>query len=413
MAFRLGFIGAGFVARFHAWALASVRDVELVGVTRHGGSEALSAYSKELGVGECAVVKSIRELCEMSDAVAILSPNFVRVEAVEEIVDAIEKGAELKGLICEKPLARNMAEGRKVMSLAEKTGLPTAYLENQLHMKAIRAARTQLEPAGAAMGWPVLARCSEEHAGPHHGWFWDPRRQGGGALSDLACHSIAIGRHVLTPAGKGVSFMEPTAVSAETTLLKWGQEPYRKQLLETMGVDYGETPAEDYASGVVTFKNPETGQVVKSQFSNSWMYDKQGMRLAMDGLGPGYAFEINTLQSPLEVFVGDAAAEGVGDAESALEKSTATRGLLAVVPNEPDLYGYPDELADACRSFERGESGMLDWGYGLEIVKLCQAAYMSAERRAVVDLTDEATLSELEGYESAISRGEGASVLYR
>jgi hypothetical protein len=133
----------------------------------------------------------------------------------------------------------------------------------------------------------------------------------------------------------------------------------------------------------------------------------------MEMLGPDYAFEINTLKSPLEVFVGDAAAEGVADAESALEKSTASRGLLTVIPNEPDMYGYPDELEDACRCFEKGKDAMLNWEYGLEIVRLFQAAYLSGERRAVVDLTDHKTLAELETYESAISRGEGAKVLYR
>ena len=88
-------------------------------------------------------------------------------------------------------------------------------------------------------------------------------------------------------------------------------------------------------------------QRVKAQFTNSWMFEKQGLRLFMDGMGPGYAFEINTLVSPLNIFIGDVAAEAIKDAELALEKSTASRGLLAVQYNEPDLYGYTDENADA------------------------------------------------------------------
>ena len=94
-----------------------------------------------------------------------------------------------------------------------------------------------------------------------------------------------------------------------------------------------------FATGIVTYRNPETGQRVKGQFTVSWMYDKQGLRLCMDGLGQGYAFEINTLQSSVQVFIGDEAAEAAADAETALEKSTASRGLLAGEPNEADLYG--------------------------------------------------------------------------
>lgn len=59
------------------------------------------------------------------------------------------------------------------------------------------------------------------------------------------------------------------------------------------------------------------------------MFEKQGLRLFMDGMRPGQAFEINTLVSPLNVFIGDAAAEAVANQESALETETASRGLLA------------------------------------------------------------------------------------
>jgi predicted dehydrogenase len=228
----------------------------------------------------------------------------------------------------------------------------------------------------------------------------------------MACHSIAAAWYILTPIGKPVNFLKPVSVSAETALLKWGQLVWRKKLLARMGVDYGKTPAEDFATGIVTFKNPETGQRVMAQFTSSWMYDKQGLRLFMDALGPGYAFELNSLQTPLNIFIGDDAAEAVADAETALEKATATRGLLAVEPNEADLYGYTDEIIDAVRSFSQGKDALLNWEYGLEITKLCQAAYMAAELKRTVDLTDPATQKQLDGYVSLIAQGRGGEILY-
>jgi hypothetical protein len=137
------------------------------------------------------------------------------------------------------------------------------------------------------------------------------------------------------------------------------------------------------------------------------MFEKQGLRLFMDGMGPGYAFEINTLVSPLNIFIGDVAAEAIKDAELALEKSTASRGLLAVQYNEPDLYGYTDENADAMDAFLAGRDGMLPWSYGLEITRLVMAAYMSAEKKRVVDLTDPATQKALETYIPLIQQGRG------
>ena len=49
-------------------------------------------------------------------------------------------------------------------------------------------------------------------------------------------------------------------------------------------------------------------------------------------------------------------------------------------PNEPDLYGYTDENVDALAAFTAGRAALLDFEYGVEIVRLMMAAYLSAER---------------------------------
>ena len=410
--FRYGFIGAGFIAKFQVNALKLVRGVDLVGVYGGSGAEDLAKYATAEGVGPCKAYGSIKELCDNVDAVAVFAPNFARIDIVREIVDAVKGGAKLKGLVCEKPLGRTVAEAMQLVAMAKEVGLKTAYFENQIHMKGIRAQMQQLAPQQRSMGPLSLARSAEEHAGPHSPWFWDPTRQGGGVLSDMGCHSIAVSWFVLTPLGKPLTFLQPISVTAETALLKWGRKKWREKLLADKGVDYLKVPAEDFATGMITFRNPETGQLVKAQFTNSWMYDKIGLRLYMDGLGPGYAFELNSQISSLQIFIGDAAAEAAADAETALEKSTATRGLLTVEPNEADLYGYVDELADAAKAFSEGRDAFLNFEYGLEITKLCQAAYMAAEKGKTIDLTDPAVQEELKTYTSLIAQGRGREILH-
>ena len=345
------------------------------------------------------------------DVVAIFNANPGRVEVMEGIAAAVRDGATLRGLVCEKPLARNVPEARRVLELAREIGAPTAYFENQIHMKMLQQARSQLAGSAAAMGPLTLVRAAEEHGGPHSGWFWDPTRQGGGVLSDMGCHSIAVGRYLLTPAGRSTRFLEPRTVSAHVSLLKWGQPRWRAELLDRHGVDYSRTPAEDFATGLVTYADPETGQETLAQFTVSWMYDKQGLRLLVDGIGPGYALEANSLRSPLEVFIGDSAASAVVDAELALEKATASRGLLAIQPNEPDLYGYTDENVEALAAFREGRPALLDFEDGLDVVRLTMAAYMSAEQGRVIDLTDAPTRAALEEYVPLIQQGRGAEVL--
>jgi len=102
----------------------------------------------------------------------------------------------------------------------------------------------------------------------------------------------------------------------------------------------------------------------------------------------------------------------VADAEMALEKATASRGLLAVQYNEADLYGYTDEHEDTIRSFLAGRDGLLPWSYGLEVTKLVMAAYMAAERQKTIDLTDPAVQQELETFVPLIQQGRGAEILH-
>jgi predicted dehydrogenase len=407
---RLGIVGSGFNAQFHLRALESVRGVEVAGITSRTPPTALSASARERGLGETRVFDTVREMAANVDVVAICNANSSRVDVMEEVAAAVVGGARLRGLICEKPLARNLPEARRVLELTRRIGAPTAYFENQIHMKMLQQARVQLAESEAAMGPLTLVRAAEEHGGPHSAWFWDPTRQGGGVLSDMGCHSIAVGRYLLTPGGKALSFLEPQSVSAHVSLLKWGQPRWREELLRRHGVDYSRIPAEDFATGLVTYRNPESGQHTLAQFTVSWMYDKQGLRLLVDGIGPGYALEANSLRSPLEVFIGDAAASSVADAELALEKATASQGLLAIQPNEPDLYGYTDENLDAFAAFRAGRSALLDFDDGFEVVRLTMAAYLSAEQGRTVDLTDADTLALLDEYVPLIQQGRGREV---
>ena len=141
------------------------------------------------------------------------------------------------------------------------------------------------------------------------------------------------------------------------------------------------------------------------------MYDKQGLRLALDGIGPGYAFEMNTLRSPLEIFIGDAAAAGAADSELALGKvAVQPRPAGRAAATRPTCTATPTKTKTPWRPSPQARPPLLDWHYGVEIVRLTMAAYLSAERRATVDLTDPATARELETYVPLIQQGRGGEV---
>jgi hypothetical protein len=58
---------------------------------------------------------------------------------------------------------------------------------------------------------------------------------------------------------------------------------------------------------------------------------------------------------------------------------------------------------------------MLSWDYGVEITRPVMASYLSAERGRTIDLTDSATLAELETYvpRDPVGQGREAIVVVR
>ncbi len=407
---KIGMIGAGFVARFHERALRSVRNAEFAGVYALKGAEALSQLARQDGLGDTKAYNSIADLIRAVDIVCVFAPNFARVTMMREIAAAVEAGARLKGIIIEKPLARNLAEADALVRIAKGMHVPTAYFENQIHMPAVVQARTQLAQVEKAMGAAHLARSAEEHGGPHEPWFWDPTTQGGGVCCDMGCHSIACGMYMVTPSGRPIDYLKPVRVNATMALLKWGKEPWLSQL-KKRGVDYSTTPAEDYSSVTLEFEDPQTKQHSIVQATNSWMYDAPGLRLLMETFGPGYSYTVNSLESPAGIFISDAAAAAVLDSELALEKSQASRGALILQPDEIALYGYIAEWLDALQAFEQGHDALLNLEYGRFITMLIMAAYLSHEKRKVVDMTDPRTLAELATYVPLIQQGKGKQVL--
>lgn len=407
---KIGMIGAGFVAGFHERALRSVRIAEFAGVCAPKGAEALAQVARQNQLGNTQVYATVADLAKAVDVVCVFAPNFARVEIMRQIAQAVESGAKLKGIIVEKPLARTVKEADTLVRIATAMNIPTAYFENQIHMPSILQARHQLASVEKAMGPAHLARSAEEHGGPHEPWFWDPTTQGGGVCCDMGCHSIACGMFMLTPLGKPLDYLQPVSINASMALLKWGKEPWLGQL-KARGVDYSKTPAEDYSTVTLELKDPQTGHRSIVQAVNSWIYDAPGLRLLMETFGPGYSYTVNSLQSPSGIFISDAAATAVVDSELALEKSQASRGSLILQPNEADLYGYVAEWTDALTAFEQGKDAKLNLEYGKTITTLILAAYMSHEKRQVIDLTDARVLRELEDYVPLIQKGEGAKVL--
>jgi predicted dehydrogenase len=403
---NVAFIGSGFNTRFHIQAWQAVREGDVRGVWSPNAKNAADAakLSRTLGTGEAKTYKSITEMVADPeiDAIWLCGPNHARIDNVEEICDAVLRGkGELKGLACEKPLARTVAEAKKVKAMVDKAGIPTGYLENQLFSPGIVRGRELIWARGArTTGRPYLARAAEEHSGPHAAWFWQGDKQGGGVLNDMMCHSIEVVRFLLTEPGAPRASLTPVAINGRIASLKWSRPRYAKQLQQRYGkgVDYRKRPSEDFASVTVTYQTADGLEVI-GEATTSWSFVGPGLRLSGELLGPEYSMNWNTLNSELNCFF---SREVTGDAgEDLVEKQNAEMGLMPVVPDEPSTYGYAAEDRHFCRVFLGKEKPLLDFQDGVEVMQMLMGAYMSAEQGKTLSFPPRG----LDGFVPAVAKG--------
>ncbi len=403
----VGIIGGGFVARFHIRSFEAVRNADVLGVVSRTAETAGEAaeLAREIGVGEAKVFDSVAEMVAAPeiDAAWICSPNFTRVDVMEEIVDTIEAGkGELIGVCCEKPLGRNAAEAHRVAALVKQVGLLDGYLENQLFTPGVVRGKEIVWARGAALtGAPYLARAAEEHSGPHMPWFWDGQLQGGGVLNDMMCHSVEVARYLLTEPGAPRESLTPVKVTAYTSCLKWQQPRYAAILADNSdgSLDYASRPSEDFARSLIEYRDAEGGRRIV-ETTTSWCFVGAGLRLTMELLGPEYSMSLNSLDMGPKVFFSRQVTGDTG--EDLVEKQNAETGVMPIVASEAAEYGYEGENRHMVNCFLAGTRPAETFDDGVAVTELLMTAYMSAEREETIAFPP----PDLETFVPAVARGD-------
>ncbi len=404
----IGFIGGGFITRFHIQSLISVRNVDVMGIMSRTktSAEESTELARSIGVGDDA--KAFDTITDMIadpdiDALWVCSPNFARIDTFEEIANAISSGkGELIGVACEKPLGRNVAEAKKVLELTKSVRLLDGYLENQIFAPSIVRGKEIIWARGASTtGRPYLARAAEEHSGPHMPWFWEGSLQGGGVLNDMMCHSVEEARFMLTEPGKPRNSITPISISAHTDCLKWQRPEYAKILSDNSGgkTDYLKKPSEDFARSLIEYLDEDSNKLIV-ETTTSWCFVGEGLRLSMELFGPEYSMFVNTLDPDLKVFFSRKVAGAEG--EDLVEKQNAESGSMPIVSNEAEVYGYTAENRHMVECFLAGKRPEENFDDGLDVTRLLMAAYMSAEQGKTIQLPN----PDIDSFIPAVARGE-------
>ncbi|HEY0793744.1 MAG TPA: Gfo/Idh/MocA family oxidoreductase [Chthoniobacterales bacterium] len=194
---RIGLIGYGFMGRTHSNAYLSVsqffdlpyrpvlatvagRDPEKVGRFAH-------KWGYRTHVTDWRRVVDDPEI----DLVDIVTPNDSHAEIA---VAAANAG---KMVLCEKPLARNVAEARQMVDAAERAGVPTMVWYNYRRIPAVTLAKRILESgklgkvfhyrAKFLQDWTISAEVPQGGAAL---WRLDVGVAGSGVTGDLLAHCI-------------------------------------------------------------------------------------------------------------------------------------------------------------------------------------------------------------------------------
>jgi predicted dehydrogenase len=272
------------------------------------------------------------------DTVVIGLPNHQHEAAV---LLAAEAG---KAVLCTKPLARTADEARRMLEAVEQAGVFHGYLEDLAYtpktLKALKSVQN------GALGKVLWTRSREAHPGPHSDWFWDPEMSGGGAIIDLGCHCIEIGRNYI---GKDIKPVE---------VMCWAATQVKP-------ID-----AEDNAIGLVKYEN---GAI--SQFEVSWTY-RGGMDLRDEVAGTeGNIRTDHFLRTGFEMFT------DVGLGGYVAEKAESESGWLFPVGDEVHELGYTDMFTDMFRALENDTTPMETFYDGYIVNAIMDACYRSAESK--------------------------------
>lgn len=184
---KFGIIGCGGIAfSKHLPALGKLNDkVDLVAFCDIELDRAEKA-AQEFGVENAFVTEDYTELLALEDidVVHVLTPNishsFITVDALEAD----------KHVLCEKPMAINYAEGKKMLDAAKRTGKKlTIGYQNRFRSDSL-ATYDACQKGELGEIYFAKAHAIRRKGVPTWGVFPDKSKQGGGPLIDIGTHAL-------------------------------------------------------------------------------------------------------------------------------------------------------------------------------------------------------------------------------
>ena len=182
---RIGIIGAGFARSTQIPGFANCKGARLVAISS-ARREHAEEVARDFGIPN--VESDWRALVarEDIDLVSIVTPVVTHCEMA---IAAIDHG---KAVLCEKPMAMNADEARRMTDRAKEARV-LALIDHELRFLAGRLKMRELlhrGEIGKVKHASIIFR-ADSRADPNRPWnWWSDTTQGGGALGAIGSHAI-------------------------------------------------------------------------------------------------------------------------------------------------------------------------------------------------------------------------------
>ena len=208
---KVGIIGCGMITQTrHAPEYAQNPNAEIVGLYDANAERA----GEFAALYDCKAYPSVEALLADPEieAVSVCSPNYTHAEYS---IKALQAG---KHVLCEKPMALNLEDSRRMMETAKATGKLLMIGHNQRLLPTHRRAHEILR--SGAIGRILTFQSNFKHPGPENWsvnrsnttWFFDSRKAQFGALGDLGAHKLDIIRYLT---GREVAQVNATTMTLD------------------------------------------------------------------------------------------------------------------------------------------------------------------------------------------------------
>ncbi len=335
---KITLLGTGLIGTFYTMSLHAQRRKDVIHTVCSIPESAAREFARKYNIPKYTA--SLREaiMDRETEVVIVALPNYLHKEAIMMACEA------KKHILCTKPLALNAAEAKEILVAVEAAGVFHGYLEDLVYTpKTIKAVDMA---ANGSFGRILWTRSREAHSGPHSAWFWDKKQSGGGALVDMGCHCIEIGRSFI---GKDVKPVE---------VMCWADTQVKP------------IEAEDHAIALIKY---ETGAV--SQVEVSWNF-RGGMDLRDEVSGTEGTVRLDHwLRTGFEVFTSGSTDKYVS------EKTESDAGWLFPVGDEVHALGYPHMFTDMFDSLDNKMEPRETFYDGYIVNAIMDACYKSARTK--------------------------------